>query len=353
MNDLILAKSALDNIIKKSRIHLYKPIQIAEILYHDRVYGDIDLSNLETYRTKSKKWRDEISIILLGRKCTSSSRFQDDLFNSNALPPKLISVLGNENRKKDGIVESYIYQRFSNKHEQLYRALDYCLKSDKSVFSVKKFIDSFWKEPGLKRSIDKIYEIIVFALFDTLVDVLNFKVTINVDKTKLHILEDFGDFANKVMCITTTTPFCVQDAHVYRVGVTNAADRGLDMYSNWGPAIQIKHLTLDTELAKDIVNSVSSDKVVIVCKDAEVEIIQSILKQIGWGSHIQSIITESDLILWYDKALKGQFANELGDELLSKLAGEIAEEFPSIDDIPNVIKDRKYNQIKDSFWTNN
>ena len=125
------------------------------------------------------------------------------------------------------------------------------------------------------------------------------------------------------------------------------------MYSNWGPAIQIKHLTLDTELAKDIVNSVSSDKVVIVCKDAEVEIIQSILKQIGWGSHIQSIITESDLILWYDKALKGQFANELGDELLSKLAGEIAEEFPSIDDIPNVIKDRKYNQIKDSFWTNN
>ena len=93
MNDLILAKSALDNIIKKSRIHLYKPIQIAEILYHDRVYGDIDLSNLETYRTKSKKWRDEISIILLGRKCTSSSRFQDDLFNSNALPPKLISVL--------------------------------------------------------------------------------------------------------------------------------------------------------------------------------------------------------------------------------------------------------------------
>ena len=34
-----------------------------------------------------------------------------------------------------------------------------------------------------------------------------------------------------------------------------AADRGLDMYSNWGPAIQIKHLSLDVELAKNIVDA--------------------------------------------------------------------------------------------------
>ena len=56
------AKEALDSILKKSRVHLYKPIQIAEILYHDRVYGDIDLLNLEDYRNKSKKWRDDICI---------------------------------------------------------------------------------------------------------------------------------------------------------------------------------------------------------------------------------------------------------------------------------------------------
>ena len=36
------AKKALDNVIKKSRVHLYKPIQIAEILYRDRTVGDID-----------------------------------------------------------------------------------------------------------------------------------------------------------------------------------------------------------------------------------------------------------------------------------------------------------------------
>lgn len=45
------AKHALDVVIEKGRVHLYKPIQVAEILYRDRVHKDIDLSNLEDYRT--------------------------------------------------------------------------------------------------------------------------------------------------------------------------------------------------------------------------------------------------------------------------------------------------------------
>ncbi len=81
------AKIALDNIIKKSRVHLYKPIQIGEILYRHRVFGDIDLDDLESYRSKSKHWRDQISQVLLGRVCNSSSKFQDDLFNQTAVPP--------------------------------------------------------------------------------------------------------------------------------------------------------------------------------------------------------------------------------------------------------------------------
>ena len=93
------AKEALDKIIKKSRVHMYKPIQIAEILYRHRTVGDIDLLNLDDYRTQSKKWRDDISLPLLGRVCTSSARFQDDLFNTNALPPILINEKILENFK--------------------------------------------------------------------------------------------------------------------------------------------------------------------------------------------------------------------------------------------------------------
>lgn len=74
------------------------------------------------------------------------------------------------------------------------------------------------------------------------------------------------------------------------------------MYSNWEPAIQIKHLSLDISLAESIVNGVSSDRIVIVCKDAEKDVIVSLLSQIGWRSHIQSIVTENDLIKWYEKS---------------------------------------------------
>ena len=110
--EIIKAKQSLDNIIRKARVHLYKPIQIAEILYRDRVHGDIDLSDLETYRTKSKKWRDVICVPFLGRTSTSSAKYQDDIFNESAVPPSILKVLGTENRNKDGIVESYIYDMF-------------------------------------------------------------------------------------------------------------------------------------------------------------------------------------------------------------------------------------------------
>ncbi len=350
MPDKREAKAALDKVIQKSRVHLYKPIQVAEILYRDRTVGDIDLARLDTYRTKSKKWRDDICIELLGRVCTSSAKFQDNLFEDNAVPPIMIEVLGTENRRTNGAVEAYIYRLFSNKHSQLEDALNYCLNANPDNFDVKKFIDSFWNEPGLRRSLDKIYEIIVYALFSTLVEALELQVEISVGEDKKDLLTEFGDFAKKVMCLDYTHLTHSQDAKVYRVGVTNAADRGLDMYSNWGPAIQIKHLTLDLKLAENIVSGVSSDKIVIVCKDAEKDVIVSLLTQIGWKGHIQSVVTESDLVTWYEKALRGKYSKELGQSLLSCLCEEIALEFPSVEELPEAIKERHYENISDPFW---
>lgn len=344
------AKAALDKIIKKSRVHMYKPIQIAEILYRHRTVGDIDLLNLDSYRTHSKRWRDDVSLPLLGRVCTSSARFQDDLFNDNALPPILINELGKENIRTNGAVEAYIYNRFTSKHTQLSAALDYCTTATKENFDVKAFIDSFWNEPGLKRSLDKIYEIVVYSLFSTIVEALELKVEVSFNSENVEILQEFEDFAKKVMCIDFSHPTYMQDAKVYRVGVTNAADRGLDMYSNWGPAIQIKHLSLDLTVAQNIVNSVSSDKVVIVCKDAEKDIIVSLLTQIGWKNHIQSVITEQDLIEWYEKALRGSHASIMAESLLQSLRYEIAEEFPSLDDTPEIIAARNYETCNDDYW---
>lgn len=350
MQNLKEAKEALDKVISKSRVHLYKPIQIAEILYRDRKVKDIDLANLESYRSKSKRWRDEISTVLLGRVCTSSAKFQDNLFDNNAIPPSVLVTLGKENRRKHGIVEAYIYGKFSTKHDQMENALDYCKNTPYNDFCVKRFIDSFWNEPGLKRSLDKIYEIVVYSLFHTLIKALDLTVEISIKEEAQPILKEFEDFSKKVMCLDFSSPQHLEKANVFRVGVTNAADRGLDMYSNWGPAIQIKHLSLDVELAKEIVGSVSSDRIVIVCKDAERDVIVSLLTQIGWKAKIQSIVTESDLVEWYEKALRGRFAQTIGEQLLSTLKAEIAKEFPSVSKMPKILQKRHYEKLYDSFW---
>lgn len=351
MPNLKEAKDALDRVISKSRVHLYKPIQIAEILFRDRTAKDIALANLEDYRSKSKKWRDEICQQLLGRVCTSSAKFQDNLFDANAIPPSVLVALGKENRKKHGIVEAYIYGTFSTKHDQMRNALDYCKNTPYKDFFVKHFIDSFWSEPGLKRSLDKIYEIVVYALFHTLIKALDLTVEISIKEEAQPILKEFEDFSRKVMCLDFSSPQHLEKANVFRVGVTNAADRGLDMYSNWGPAIQIKHLSLDVELAREIVGSVSSDRIVIVCKDADRDVIVSLLTQIGWRARIQSVVTESDLVQWYEKALRGKFSSIVGEQLLTTLKTEIAKEFPSVSNTPTMLKERHYEKLHDPFWT--
>lgn len=88
------AKQALDKVIDKARVHLYKPIQVAEILHRDRVEKNIKLSELETYRNISKKWRDIVCLQFLGRTSTSSARYQDDIFNENAVSPSVLVTLG-------------------------------------------------------------------------------------------------------------------------------------------------------------------------------------------------------------------------------------------------------------------
>jgi type II restriction enzyme len=213
-------------------------------------------------------------------------------------------------------------------------------------------LDLFWREAGLRRSIDKIYEIVVYALFSALVEALEVSVEVSMNPEKIDILEEFADFSKRVMQLSSEQTSLKLKARINRVGVTNAADRGLDMWANFGLAIQIKHLSLTEELAENIVSSVSADRIVIVCKQAEQKIIVSLLNQMGWKSKIQSIVTENDLLLWYEKALRGRFAQSIGDSVLKKIADEIQVEFPTTDkkEFLQFIEQRGYDKLSNALW---
>ncbi len=146
--DLVEAKNALDKIIRKGRVHLYKPIHIAEILYYSRMQlVQFNIEELDTYRTVSRRWRDEISLRLVGSKSTSSARYQDDVFNDNAMPPRLLAILDEENIRRNGVVETYIYYRFGQRLQDVTNAFDYLNQSSVDTFSLESFLHYFENRP--------------------------------------------------------------------------------------------------------------------------------------------------------------------------------------------------------------
>ena len=343
--DHLTAKRCLDTVIKKARVHLYKPIQIAEILYRDRTVGDIALDDVETYRTLSRKWRDAVCLKFLGRTSTSSARFQDNLFEANATQPPVLATLGEINREHNGAVEAYIYEAFRQRHSQMSSGLALVNQSDKTNFDLKNFIEGFRRDAGLSRSVDKIFEIVVYALFSTVLEALEVKIGVKIENIESTILREFSDFTEKVLGLSEGTPEVYHEAKVYRVGVTNAADRGLDMWANFGVAIQIKHLSLTPTMVDDIASNITADRIIIVCKACEKNVLVSVLQQFGSASRIQSVITEDQLEVWYEKALRGQSAELIGDKVLQRLENEIKVEFPSTTEFDDFFTARGYDEL--------
>lgn len=339
------SKVALDKVIKKSRVHFYKPIQIAEILYRDRTNNRIDLLDLESYRNSSKKWRDQITQKLIGRISTSSQKYQDNIFEDNAMPPKLLKELADFNRENNGVVEAYIYKSLQQKLNIVYEVENYIKQSTPDTFNLKELLKFFISNPGLKRSIDKMYEIVVYALFSTIVRALQTEVVMEIGNKDEEVLRDFQKFIKMVLGLDVDMQKVSKPASLFRVGVTNAADRGLDMLSNFGPVIQVKHLTLTPELAEDITTGIAADSIIIVCIDAEKEAINTLLTQIGIENRIQGIITLNDLNEWYGLCLSEKYHSTLGQTLLSDLHREFELEFPSSQAIEPFFQERDYQKI--------
>lgn len=339
------AKAALDKIIRKGRVHLYKPIQIAEILYRSRVFGYIDIPNLETYRNTSKQWRDVVSLRLVGNVSTSSQKFQDNIFEENAMPPRLLKQLDKINISNDGIVENYIYHRCKQKWTLLLEIGGYLDKARTDSFDLEEMVNWFTEERGLKKSIDKVYEIAVHALFTAIVQELKVIVSLEIKNPKPDILSDFKDFIRLVLGIKHNETKFSLPAMLFRAGVTHAADAGVDIWTNFGPIVQVKHLSLTEDEIEDLAASIIAERIIIVCLDAEKDAIRSVLTQIGWRSRIQGIVTLNDLKSWYEMGLN-KYSSTMGKNVLKYLKVEFKREFPMVTEVDSFLKERGCNPEK-------
>jgi len=343
--NLTTAKKALDKVINKGRVHFYKPFQIAEVLRKHRLGELSDLSNLESYKNASRRWRDDVSTLLVGRGSTSSARYQDDVFNDNACPPEAIATLGEYNKRTGGEIETYIYRMFESKVSSIGAILVQIQSATPETFDLSKLVESFETKPGLKRSIDKVFEITVYALFSTIVRELRLQVSLTVGNANPVLIKDFEGFLEKVVGLAQGATSITLPASLFRLGSTNAADRGLDIVANFGPAIQVKHLTLDADAIGDICDGLSADKIVIVCKDSEVSIVDAVIKQLGLTDRLQGLVTFTDLLHWYSICLNETNRDTLGKTLLEDFIREFSHEFPSLGGLLGFLKERGYDTI--------
>ncbi len=351
MTNLKEAKERLDYIIKISRVDLYKPIQIAEVLFRSLQFVDVDINSLENYRNPSVHWRNDITRRLANKISTSSARYQHDVWNDSAMPTNFLSVLDEENKNTNGAVERYIYLRYGERQGTVSTVISEIVNSTPETFQLENLLELFVSQAGIRRSIDKAYEIVVYSLFETIVTALEAKIKVSILEENKPLLREFSELAKVLLGLDETKLYWEENAHIYRVGVTNATNRSLDMWANFGVAVQVKHLTLDENLANSIVDQVESDSVVIVCKDAEAKVIETVLKQIGYGARVRGIVKESDLVKWYEKCMRGKFSDKLAKPLLEILLNGFEAEFPFSTTLADFLESRDYDSLEvPDFW---
>lgn len=108
---------------------------------------------------------------------------------------------------------------------------------------------------------------------------------------------------------------------------------------------------MNEKLANSITNQVESNSLVIVCKDVEAKVIETVLKQIGYGARVRGIVKESDLVNWYEKCLRGKFSDKLAKPLLERLLNGFEAEFPFSTTLADFLQSRGYNDLLVSkFW---
>lgn len=322
------AIQALNAVIEKSRVHFYKPIQIAEILYRHRTQPSlVDLSSLENFRTQSKRWRDEISLRLVGNKSTSSAKYQDDLFRV----VNLIHLQRLSNLNRYGEVEEYIYSEMKKKWDVLLSILNYCIDATPETFSLRELEGMFEAQSGLKRSIDKMFEIAAYTIFSFYILSSRPRMMVKTDP-----VIPIPGIVKKML-----NPGEARKPSISRVGVANAADRGLDMVTNFGPVVQVKHLPLSYDLVVDVCSALPMSEVFLVVNSDNMRARRRL--ELNPPRNLGGIVSIEGLDDMYSSALNNPGLKlERKYKLLQDLADGMFLEFPHLREFETFIRERGY-----------
>jgi HaeII restriction endonuclease len=320
------ALAKLDAVVSKSKVEMYKPIQVAEVLHAARNDSSIKLDELETYRTRSKKFRDQVTRELFGKVSTSSAKFQDDIWSEDELPPPAMQILGNINATT-GKVEEYIYQNVWRKNSFLIEIRNYLQAIEDSDDLVSIF--EAFEADGMRSSGDRFFETFCVAVLQC--DVSSSGAYIKIlEQTRSNNLSTVEKIIDAIKAGEPKLQFS-------RIGHTNAADAGLDIWSNFGVIVSVKNYLLDADLAIKVLEDTPVGELIIACDNYTNEALEEIKKMTPNRS--VTIVTKAELLndakrLLSDAASAKQF--------VQILLSNFDHEFPMALTLESFMKNRGY-----------
>ena len=321
------AKVELDAGVENARGKFFKAIQIAEILYYDRMHpGEINLADHETYRCASKHWRDVISTRLVGSNSRSNGSWQDNLFPGQDTP-HILAILARENRRLGGGVEAYVYRRIGQMHGSIAELVISLEGNDPNEFSLRQFLDQCCQSQ-LLRVKERIYEIIACAIIATLTKFLDVQVITTVSAKRFQLVASDEILLGAVLGMPNGKPKKTAAGRLSRLGLTSAADGGVDIVSNFGFIAQVKHAALDDRLLSKIYGAVQIEGMTVICRTV------TFSSSSGSERHNTAlVITENDLVRWSDQIVRGNFGLGAAAFLCENLTAGLRREFPACDPV--------------------
>jgi hypothetical protein len=218
----------------------------------------------------------------MGKVSTSSMRFQDDLWNESAIPPTALVALFNANQNNR--VEEYIYQHVYAKSGQMIH-IRKKLGSTKTVADIEAIFGLF-DEEGLRTSADRLFEVFALTVLQTQIDGSDFTFSLSGNSSTVS-----GNTGKKLISIAESQKNVLELA---KIGHTNAADAGLDIWTNFGVVVSVKNYNLDEDLLLQVLSDTPVGLLTVICETAS----SHLAKNLGRISKNRPIviITREELI---------------------------------------------------------
>jgi hypothetical protein len=241
-----------------------------------------------------------------------------------------MTALGKANSTSK-IVEAYIYHFVAEKNRDLAAART-TLSKLRSADELENVLEAF-ASSELTSSADRLFEILATAVFKCELNQSGY--TIQVDRTPGSKLTTSAD---SLVDLVSRNPIPLQ---VGRLGHTNAADGGLDIWTNFGVVVSVKRRTLTASLLEQILQDTTIGNLHIVCLDIEPRA-NSMLRKLKTQGRGISITLTDDLLNSVQHLLA---TPKTRTDLIGDLINSFDKEFPMAQTLAHFLETRGYADV--------